>query len=247
MGRVEEVTELLVRLVVAAGREVDDPACVPHLGEHAFGLCPERDALDIADPRLGAVDVAAVGEVDRLAHIGGCQVEGLAGFDAEPEALVEVGGHGLQRPKMNGAEGANRQGPGEQAQPALLAEAGDRRAEKVDDKIQSTQPEGGCRVSPSVGPADGFPRPRTLGELDEQLVDVFFRRDRAQEDDAGVGQVRQLARRSGDLRTDLGARVQPPASGRSELEQRQAKVGLGVLPGPRCGRDDGPEVRPLTP
>ena len=59
MGRVEEVTELLVRLVVAAGRKVDDPAGMPRLGKHAIGLRLEGDALDIADPRLGAVDVAA--------------------------------------------------------------------------------------------------------------------------------------------------------------------------------------------
>ena len=112
MSRIEEVTELLVRLVVAAGRKIDDPAGMPRLREHPLGLRTQRDALDIADPGIGAGDVAPVGEVDRLAHVGGREVERLPGLDPEPAALVEVGGHGLQRPEMDADRRRGSSAPG---------------------------------------------------------------------------------------------------------------------------------------
>ena len=255
MGRVEEVTELLVRLVVAAGRKVDDPAGVPRLGQHAVGLCPERDALNVGHPRPGTVDVAPIGEVDRLAHVGGREIERLPRFDPEPQALVEVGCHGRQRPEVNRGECANRQRPGEQAQPALLAEAADRGAEELDGEVQRAHPEGGRAVSPSVGSTDGLP----------DLARSVSWTSSSSTWSSGAIELRKMTRASvlsaswraaaGDLRTDLRAGVQPPASGRSELEQRQAQIGLAVLPGPlwrprrRTGgsassrRDRGPAER----
>ena len=63
----EQVTELLVRLAVAAGRKVDDPAGVPRLGEHAVGLGPEARPARLRPIRASAPSMSPrIGEIDRL-------------------------------------------------------------------------------------------------------------------------------------------------------------------------------------
>ena len=119
---VEEVAHLLVRLVVATGGEVDDPAGVSHLGEHAVGRRLEDHAFSLGHARLGAVDVATEREVDRLRDDAGRFEEGLPRLDDEPLALVEVRSHRRQHPEVRARERVHDQRPGEKPEAALVAE-----------------------------------------------------------------------------------------------------------------------------
>ena len=70
-----------------------------------------------------------------------------------------------------------------------------------------------------------------------------LRRDRAHVDPADVVLVRgERVGRSGNLRSDLDAGVDPPAPGRRELEKRQTQIRLAILARSQRRGDDGSEV-----